>query len=914
MKTAIVQSTLAGERFLPAAARRETSKSVRLALLCCSLLGASQPGHAQRNTPPIISVIPDQATEEDVPILAIPFTVGDTETPPDQLKFSTTFDFGAGSVTRDSIVIGGSGTNRWLSVFPPPDKFGTAQATVTVQDAGGLSASARFRVEVRPVNDPPRLSVIPAQVGLKGQGLLSVPFSVSDVEVGARINLQAWSSRQGIVSNSALRIIQGIGDVYNRRLQITLGPQSAAGSTAITIQADDSQDTNRVAFILNVVEPEFAKVSPVNSQLPAVPENFQPAWGDFNNDGLLDLVVSPFLIMTNRGSGVLGSVISLPRGPEGMRVAPADFDGDGNLDLLEFGGTLRLLRNNGGNPPTFSEVPLPGSWPLTSRAFWADIDGDGDLDILPGSINYKSDWIRNDGRNGFVRVPLSVPRDIFGEALAVADFNNDGAPDILIGPAAGFLPFLRLYHNDGAGHFQDAQITLPQATTRAAGWADVDGDGSLDLWLVQGPSSERATNTLAVLHQTPGRFTETFRLNFPTFFFGQAPTNLAWADFDHDGYVDFAGPFVVPPQLGAEPTNYTTIYHNDGTGRFTTTGLAASVERGQLLPAAADFDDDGAVDLLYLRSSPVPLRNQARVLNTLPDAPWGLHAFVAGNRATLLWNDADDGNQTAALTYNVRIGTAPGRNDVVPSMSTTNGVRMLPAPGNAGFNTWMSLELPLDQLNVETLYWSVQAVDASFQGGPFAAEQTFFINPPGNTPPSLLGIGDVSFPESTTTNITFYVRDDRTPPTGLRVLAASSNPGLVPQSGVRLSDFAATDQGLRVRLSLTPMTNQVGEAIITVTATDRGGLSTSRFFVATVMPVNPPPVPAASLTLNEVGGGQFAIELPAAWWLEVSSDLKNWSEYSAPKSATQTVTSEVFCIRVMPSAGNQFFRARRADE
>src|SRR5437762_13905561 len=120
---------------------------------------------------------------------------------------------------------------------------------------------------------------------LKGQGMLSVPFSVSDVEAGARINLRAWSSRQGIVSNSALPIVQGIGNVYHRRLQITLGPQSAAGSTAITIQADDSQDTNRVAFILNVVEPEFGKVGPVSSGLPAVPENFHPAWGDFNADG-----------------------------------------------------------------------------------------------------------------------------------------------------------------------------------------------------------------------------------------------------------------------------------------------------------------------------------------------------------------------------------------------------------------------------------------------------------------------------------------------------------------------------------------------------------------------------------------------------------------------------------------------------
>src|SRR5262249_52454679 len=153
-------------------------------------------------------------------------------------------------------------------------------------------------------------------------------------------------------------------------------------------------------------------------------------------------------------------------------------------------------------------------------------------------------------------------------------------------------------------------------------------------------------------------------------------------------------------------------------------------------------------------------------------------------------------------------GTTPGRNDVVPSMSSINGTRLVPAPGNTGFNNWLVLHLPFDQINVETLYWSVQAVDASFQGGPFAAEQSFFINPPGNTPPSIIGISDVSFPEDTITNLVFYVRDDRTPPSGLRVQAKSSNPAVISQNGVRLSDFTATDQGLRVGLSLTPQTNQ----------------------------------------------------------------------------------------------------------
>src|SRR6185436_18738459 len=284
-----------------------------------------------------------------------------------------------------------------------------------------------------------------------------------------------------------------------------------------------------------------------------------------------------------------------------------------------------------------------------------------------------------------------------------------------------------------------------------------------------------------------------------------------------DGYVDFAGPFVTPVQGRETGTNYNVIYHNDGTGHFSSSGLSATVQSGQLLPVVGDFDNDGSADLLYRTSQQgllLSLRNQARVLNSLPDTPWDLRALVEGNRVTLFWNDAGDGNQTAALTYNVRIGTAPGRNDVVPSMSTTNGARMIPAPGNAGFNTWMMLQLPFDQINVETLYWSVQAVDAGFQGGPFASEQNFLINPPGNTPPSIVGIADLSFPENSSTSIVFYVRDDRTPHNRLGVQATSSNPAPIAQTGLRLSGFTATDQGLRVMLSLTPLANHPGETTI----------------------------------------------------------------------------------------------------
>src|SRR5438045_1506308 len=91
MKTTSVQSAFDNHCWTLFKASPKSFRAVRLALLCCLLLGAVQPVRAQQNTPPTISAIPDQVTEEDVPLIGIPFTVWDAETPPDQLRVSGTF-------------------------------------------------------------------------------------------------------------------------------------------------------------------------------------------------------------------------------------------------------------------------------------------------------------------------------------------------------------------------------------------------------------------------------------------------------------------------------------------------------------------------------------------------------------------------------------------------------------------------------------------------------------------------------------------------------------------------------------------------------------------------------------------------------------------------------------------------------
>jgi hypothetical protein len=94
----------------------------------------------------------------------------------------------------------------------------------------------------------------------------------------------------------------------------------------------------------------------------------------------------------------------------------------------------------------------------------------------------------------------------------------------------------------------------------------------------------------------------------------------------------------------------------------------------------------------------------------------------------------DDFTPATGLTYNVRAGTTPGGTDLLAShVNATNGFRRVPAMGNA----MLRHSLPLTGLtNGQTVYWSVQAVDTAFAGGPFATETSVVTIPQLTITPS----------------------------------------------------------------------------------------------------------------------------------------------------------------------------------
>jgi C1A family cysteine protease len=152
------------------------------------------------NTAPTISDIANQTVNEDVSTSTMSLTIGDAETPADSLVLSKSSS-NLTLVPLANIVFGGSGTARTVRVTPAANQYGTATITLTVTDAGGLSASDSFILTVNPVNDAP---VANAQsVTLSKNTSKAVTLTGSDVDGNPLTYGVVTGPAHGVLSGTA---------------------------------------------------------------------------------------------------------------------------------------------------------------------------------------------------------------------------------------------------------------------------------------------------------------------------------------------------------------------------------------------------------------------------------------------------------------------------------------------------------------------------------------------------------------------------------------------------------------------------------------------------------------------------------------------------------------------------------------
>ena len=701
------------------------------------------------------------------------------------------------------------------------------------------------------LGSPSLIESIPNQVIIEGGPAVRILLSDSDSEGQTRWT--GTSTDRGQYVRAA--VVGGTGVRLLELLSTSRGLASPVRSL-LTVTAVSGQRSNAVQFFVTVLPRDFSPQSPTGTPRGWGPFNIpvrQPngfAWADVNRDGYPDLTsLGGATLNQNPIPGPGGNVTPLVRGvsPGLQVVAWGDMDGEGTPDVFVGGtGAFGIYRKRRGT--TFQSLELVTNQLealIVQGAAWADLDGNGTLDLVYSGVTNETRRVivaLNDGQGALTMMSNGLP--VVAGPVVATDFDRDGRVDLLLCDNTRQEMAARIHFNRGAGSFVPGPVVADDHPVTGAGVIDIDGDGIPDVWLVQAVGGDRRKLRMSVLLQNAGRFTRTFGLDHEEFSTAAEP---AWGDMDHDGLIDFVAPYRERLlQLSGKVTftNYVAVYRNRGGGQFERGSflfvVPASVDgrNPSFIPAVADVDLDGDLDLVGHEQGFRVFYNQRREPNLPPEAPSGLRGFVVGEELFLFWSATTDPNQTAPLTYNVRVGSSPGANDLVSAHSLPSGIRLLPAAGNAGH--LQSQVVRLSRTDLESAYWSVQAVDASFSGGPFAAEQTLKVTFPGNRPPDVSGPSQFTLQEDSNAVLEVTVTDDRTPSAFVTVrVEVDPQPLFSPAPSAQLSRSDPT--GSKRLIALSPALNASGVATLTVVATDRNGAETRREIQVLVLPDNDGP-------------------------------------------------------------------------
>lgn len=198
------------------------------------------------NNAPTITGLTDLVMNEDEFLQAVPFTVGDVETPAADLTVYVTSS--NTNLISSPLSDSGTGTARTFGVYPKANQHGTSTLTVHVGD-GITTTSVPVTLTVRSVNDLPTITGLTAQSIDEDTSTGPLAFTLADVETPAEdITLTATSNSTGLIPHA--NIVFG-GSGASRTVTVTPLPNQN-GSALITIRAHDGTGSRTATFNVTV--------------------------------------------------------------------------------------------------------------------------------------------------------------------------------------------------------------------------------------------------------------------------------------------------------------------------------------------------------------------------------------------------------------------------------------------------------------------------------------------------------------------------------------------------------------------------------------------------------------------------------------------------------------------------------------
>lgn len=301
------------------------------------------------------------------------------------------------------------------------------------------------------------------------------------------------------------------------------------------------------------------------------------------------------------------------------------------------------------------------------RIYSADFNGDGLADFLDFTKDKVNLYITQ--TNG----SLSAPKTIFSNGklqnVFFGDFDKDGDVDVLLfvpdGSAnATYFVFLR---NDGKGNFKKKESYIEGIYEVRQSCADYDGDGLYELYATK--SANERTNVLIHIAANLSLSTTILPEHYTLFL----------ADFNHDGITEM----VHPKKIYSKSESY----------------IGEEVTCDPLEGASVNTRPDkmNRPQLIYQPNS---------------------------NQLKITWQRGHDAQTSACdLTYELRIGSTPGGNDIMCANALPDGTRRNLLEGEMGRN--LQFFLNTNNLAEGTYYVSVQAIDAGRLGSEWSDEAVY---------------------------------------------------------------------------------------------------------------------------------------------------------------------------------------------